>query len=516
MTFLMTVRQSRSLAATALVVLAAWTTSANQAAAVVSISYGSTETAMGGWDYAYEGDADAWAGKGILGSLDATWTANREWDGSAPGTGGSSGAGPAPGGIASYTESGVKYLRIQEAGDPKTYAVPFSGQINWFDPSNRRFDLTHSLSGTDIIDSGMTISFRARIATSGTLDDEYRESGSGTFAWPAGGRGSVPNQDGRGQFGISQGGGGGTLGFSLALDSDTTLPPGVGGGLVMNNNPAAPNVGLADATAASQTNVVSLSDAALAAWHDFWITVEDDGGGNWEVNVFKDGTTIPETFTAKKTFTGDHDGVPNLVMGQNQNSATFAIDVDYFTYKDGVVAPLAPTATILAGLMSTGETNGGSTNSGGVDVTFDNVTADGTFTAEFGQITEPDFQAAMQQLAAGAGNVNFALPTDPVSFWDISFDGTFTGSVELTFGYDDSNLLVPAETDLEIYHYDGSSWTALTKVGQDIVANTITVRVNSFSPFALGVATIPEPSTLLLGALAAVGLLMRRRKRNAA
>jgi len=255
------------------------------ACATVSIDYAAVETTQGGWDYAYTGDTDAFAGKGILGSLDNTWTAKREWDGSAPGTGGGSGTGPAPGGIKSYSGSSTIFLRMQDPGDPSSYAGV--GQTNWLDPSNRRYNLVHDLGSVVNFNTlGATISFRARLATTGTLDDQYIEAGGGTAAWPTGGRGSIVSQDARAQFGISLASQG-SFGFSLALDSDTSVA-GVGGGLVMNNNPTSVTGEVTNATTdASQNNIVPLTDAELTGWHEFVIELLQAIGGNVKAKVYK-------------------------------------------------------------------------------------------------------------------------------------------------------------------------------------------------------------------------------------
>ncbi|MEM9186215.1 MAG: hypothetical protein AAGB00_06925 [Planctomycetota bacterium] len=67
-----------------------------------------------------------------------------------------------------------------------------------------------------------------------------------------------------------------------------------------------------------------------------------------------------------------------------------------------------------------------------------------------------------------------------------------------------------AEADLEIFHFVDGAWEAAEKLSQDLLANTITVRVDSFSPFVLG--SIPEPSAASLAIIAAVAPLGRRQR----
>jgi len=123
----------------------------------------------GGWTYIYNGDqltvADDASG---FASLDGTWSHNNgsdQWDGSVIGgaftTGGVFGMDNAPGGANLITENGVSYLRMQDTGDPRDYG--------YTDPCNRKVYFAHDVEadggGPDIMDTGVTLTFRARIPT---------------------------------------------------------------------------------------------------------------------------------------------------------------------------------------------------------------------------------------------------------------------------------------------------------------------------------------------------------------
>ena len=144
--------------------------------------------------------------------------------------------------------------------------------------------------------------------------------------------------------------------------------------------------------------------------------------------------------------------------------------------------------TVPSGTTVSESLLGGPPSWGGVDVTFDD-TSGGDLTAEF---TPVPAGPSLQELLADPGSLNFNVGGDPAQLWEIQLDGSFSGSITLTFQYDDQNLLVP-EADLEVAHYEGGAWVALPKVAQDLVDNTITVTTTSLSPFVLAG---PESSSI--------------------
>lgn len=168
---------------------------------------------------------------------------------------------------------------------------------------------------------------------------------------------------------------------------------------------------------------------------------------------------------------------------------------------------------------STGnEILGGSTVTGGIDASFDNVTIPGNLTAEYTQTeTHEDWQEIMQEVFAGnegspgADVIDFRLSGFPVQHWDITFEGEFEGEAELTFAYDDTILTRPEET-LEIRHYNEGThrWERLETIFHDLEANTITVLTSSFSPLVL--ASVPEPTSLLIAIFVSLGMFLPRRR----
>ncbi len=177
-----------------------------------------------------------------------------------------------------------------------------------------------------------------------------------------------------------------------------------------------------------------------------------------------------------------------------------------------VVPNLSTMISIGAG--AAGHTGGGSMNEGGVSVTFDNVGSGGTFSSTF---DTPVFEDLASYLpTAAAASVNFILPGESLQVWDLTFDGEFTGMATVTLGYDES-LLSVLEEDLGIFHFHDGSWNYVTDgFVLDTDANTITIEVDGFSPFMLGVTpAVPEPASCLLAVigLLGLGLLIRRSRR---
>src|SRR5438034_8974866 len=186
----------------------------------------------GGWTYIYNvtNDIIIPAIPGNFDFLDGTWShqnGSDGWDGSAHGgvlatSSGGFATGNAPGGVTNYTESGVTFLRIQDPGNPNGYLDPngggYGGSFNnakiWFghqmntDPAVTN----NSLVVSNVIDTGVTLTFRARIPkpanTTSPLDVEFPDGQAGSFPtgvpYPAAGDGGVIKDGGRGNFTIRQ------------------------------------------------------------------------------------------------------------------------------------------------------------------------------------------------------------------------------------------------------------------------------------------------------------------------
>lgn len=156
--------------------------------------------------------------------------------------------------------------------------------------------------------------------------------------------------------------------FSLVTSADVTdacaaAPSGTicqatGGGLVMNNlngsfnpvsnlNPVIDNV----TAGGGQLNMLGISDANLNDWNEFWITMQNNGptDGNIEVKVYMNGSTTPAG-TFQVTLAGFGESVyakedqPTLEFGISDNGGFGSLDLDFFSYKIGVITPVAALA----------------------------------------------------------------------------------------------------------------------------------------------------------------------------
>ena len=300
----------------------------------------------GGWTYIYTGDQAAYDNSVPTNeSLDGWWGHNDlsggdsdSWDGSPIGSGNF-------GGVMSITEGNVTFLRIQDAGDPRDHA-PNPG-----DPSNRKLMFTHELArdGIDaaatILDSGVTLSFRARVATTGPLDPLKGDGGSPTGPWPAGGDGYVVHHEGKGNFGIRQNTGDAVISFCLVLagDAHTTKIPAGRQGLCTNNlNGTSPSGDVdIEGNDAGTLNLLDIADPTQ--WHEFWIHIVADtsGGGTHKVTIWMDGNTgTPDGTFHVTAGNGNDEDYSYLEMGCGSTAQYGAFDADFFAYKPGLIAPV--------------------------------------------------------------------------------------------------------------------------------------------------------------------------------
>ena len=289
----------------------------------------------GGWLYKFDGDAAA-PGSGGFTALDGTWSHDNgsdQWDGTGIGEG-------RPGGVSALVEDGTTFLRIQDTGDPRDYGMSDPG-------SNRKeyfgHDLTDQGASASLLDEGVTLSFRARVATSGLLDDAHPDGGAGVMPWPAGGDGYLTHDGGKANFGIRQANGG-LVSFALALESDT----GVADGLLMNNLNGDSITGAVDAGDPGTPNLLMLD---TTMWHEYWITIKAGGAGTHQVSVYVDGSLTPTVFdvTAGSGRESDFGDISYVAIGLGATPQSGAIDIDFVAVAEGAIAPVPEPATWALG-----------------------------------------------------------------------------------------------------------------------------------------------------------------------
>ncbi|MCB9911409.1 MAG: hypothetical protein H6827_00285 [Planctomycetes bacterium] len=162
----------------------------------------------GGWFYQYDSSMVN-AGSGAANdALDGTCShdnASDAWAGSAIGTGNH-------GGASALTEGETAFVRIQDTGDPRDYASSDPG-------SNLKLLFSRDLSGMELqdclLDDGVTLAFRVRLATAPPLDDRHPNGGTLVEHWPTAGDGCLIHDGGKGSFSLHQASGG-PISFSLA------------------------------------------------------------------------------------------------------------------------------------------------------------------------------------------------------------------------------------------------------------------------------------------------------------
>ena len=276
-----------------------------------------------GWSYIYHGEeADAGADGSGFTSLDGTWSHDNgsdQWNSDYI----TDGIG-APGGILPITDD-YTYLRLEDTGDPRD-SFPDPG-------SNRKLFFIHDIgedgATDDVMDTGITLTFRARIPSDGPLD-------GGTA-----GNGYVLHDQGKSSFTISQNGvdGPATISFALAAEEEDQTDF-TGGGLAMNSSSGPETGALVDWQGTEGTkNLYPVDDPTQ--WNEFWINIfkNPDDVGSHTVVVYANGDTEDQEVYSVTAGTGrDYDG-NYIAMGLGSTPQVGALDVDFFGWAPGLIAP---------------------------------------------------------------------------------------------------------------------------------------------------------------------------------
>lgn len=153
------------------------------------------------------------------------------------------------------------------------------------------------------------------------------------------------------------------------------------------------------------------------------------------------------------------------------------------------------------GAGSTGGCNGGSSVPGGLAYEFAEVDSSGSCYGSFSRAEDAEIEI---RVARGEfDHLDFPTPGKPAQLWEVEFDGSYTGAVNLTFGYDET--LLPAGFDegtLVLFHFTGGAWQLLDSM-VDSTANIISVSSDTLGYFALGVDGAMTNYTIIASALPA-------------
>lgn len=434
---------------------------------------------VGGWTYIYQGAAaiDGGNGNGFT-SLDGTWSHDArsdEWDGSPIGSG-------VPGGVSALVDpDGTTYLRLQDTGDPRDYGFSDPG-------SNRKIALGHDISAegasASIIDDGVTLTFRARVATDGPLDEAHLDGSIGIEPWPVEGDGYRSHDGGKGNLRIRQSNGG-HISFSLATGDAGIF------GLAMNNL-----IGPEISGQVGNSGVPNFVEVDPVQWNEFFVTIQSDPEqiGTHVVEMYVNGSLEPEIFqvTAGED-NGDFDAVSNLVMAVGSTPQTGAIDIDFFGWAPGVLLPQ------LAGTLL------------------------GDFDAS-GILDEPDVNALSEQIMSGANLGEFDLTGDgrvnalDLTDWVKSQRKTWFGDANLDGEFNTGDM-VQVFSAGKFETGEGATWGQGDWNADGVFNSGDLVAAFSDGGFEVGpvpaqgaVAAVPEPGSAWLLVSGCLALAARRRQ----
>jgi hypothetical protein len=285
----------------------------------------------GGYLYSFEANAgqDSPGTSGAAyDALDGTFGYGNNsdtWDGSKIGAGEGK-----PGGVIIVDG---KYLRLQDPGDPRDYAL---GP----DPTNRKIFLAHKTTANGasptILNDGATLHIRVRIPTGAPIDDLHPDGGSGIVPYPATGDGYRIHDGGKGNIAFHQASGG-LISFTLAIAGEHAEI--TESGLItnhLNGTAASADVDTGDP---GTPNSLALDPTQ---WHEFWITIEAGGTGTHIVTIYMDGNTNPAATFDVTAGAGDDIGDGYLGFGLGSTALSGALDIDFARIADGAQAPTAP------------------------------------------------------------------------------------------------------------------------------------------------------------------------------
>ncbi len=199
----------------------------------------------------------------------------------------------------------------------------------------------------------------------------------------------------------------------------------------------------------------SLPDASIDV--NYNATLEATHGTSpysWSIS----GGTLPSGLTLNNS-TGQISGLPTTI-----ETSGFTIQVTDANNQ---------TATANLSIQVHGNTpvgNNVQVTSGGTTLTYSNITQEG--------------QTSITQSSSGAQPPTGFKLGSPPTYYNITTTAQFSGQIEVCLSWQQGQF--NNETNLKLFHYDGTNWTNITESGYpDTVNNIICGLTNSFSDFAI-------------------------------
>jgi beta propeller repeat protein len=186
-------------------------------------------------------------------------------------------------------------------------------------------------------------------------------------------------------------------------------------------------------------------------------------------------------YTTGGPTSGERPSISGYRLVWSQTIATPQKNIDIWYHELPEVVLPEPVSPCTSACPTVGLTDPTTGTSGAVEVSFQgSVDAPGDLTLESSE---------------GAGAPPLAQPNfavgDPPTYYEVSFSGTFSGSLELCFDY--SGVAFRDESNLSVLHYDTGSgtWQPLTITSHSPQDDRICASSTSLSPFV-----VVEPTAL--------------------
>lgn len=196
---------------------------------------------------------------------------------------------------------------------------------------------------------------------------------------------------------------------------------------------------------------------------------------NWQTPPYSTGQGT-DSFTPTNRWVS---GAQRWSLGQLAAGQTVSFDV---------LLSIRTGTRVTAGTTVSGGCNGGSSMPGGLNYEFEDVSSDGSC---FGDYSKADAAEIAVRVDEGEFTpFTFLTPGEPAQIWKVQFGGTYSGNVNLNFGYD-ASLLPPGfdESTLSLYEFVDGAWRKLTSTVNP-ATHTIAVTATNLSTFALGVEAL--------------------------